>query len=69
RSKWASSFDSFVGNSSLESSSDTLEAYLAAPVVSGEEIQRSGGRLAYWEQSLATRPRLARFALDHLSAP
>ena len=48
---------------------DSLEAYWAAPPVPHDVIQQAGGQLAYWEQALKTRPRLAQFALKNLTAP
>lgn len=69
--KWASS-SRVVPQASH--SPDSIEAYLAAPVVSKSDLSEAeggyrAGVLAYWEKALPTRPRLARMALDFLSAP
>ena len=48
---------------------DTMEGYLAEPRISDTELTHAGGPLLYWEAALPTRPRLARMALDFLSAP
>jgi hypothetical protein len=48
---------------------DTFEAYLADPRLPAAHIKEAGGVLKYWEQARASRPRLARMALDFLSAP
>lgn len=37
--------------------------------MSEREINRAGGVLQYWENLLETHPRLARMALDFLTAP
>jgi len=37
--------------------------------VSPYEINNAGGILQYWERLAKTRPRLARMALDFLTAP
>jgi len=37
--------------------------------VSIHEVNNAGGVLQYWEKLVATRPHLARMALDFLSAP
>lgn len=39
------------------------------PLVSTHEISGTGGVLQYWEKLMATRPHLARMALDFLTAP
>lgn len=46
-----------------------MEGYLAEPRISDTELTHAGGPLLYWEAALPTRPRLARMALDFLSAP
>lgn len=48
---------------------DSIEAYLQALPISSGELKQAGGVLNYWESALSTRPRLARMALDFLSAP
>lgn len=48
---------------------DSIEAYLSSPCVATSDIEEAGGVLSYWEKALKTRPRLARMALDFLSAP
>ncbi|KAG8726396.1 hypothetical protein FRC11_000220, partial [Ceratobasidium sp. 423] len=45
---------------------DTIEAYLASNV---ESVAPYGGPVQYWSAKLDTNPRLARMALDYLSAP
>lgn len=69
--KWASSSRAILQTSH---SPDSIEAYLAAPVVSKSDLSEAeggyrAGVLAYWEKALPTRPRLARMTLDFLSAP
>lgn len=46
-----------------------MDAYLAEPRISDTELLQAKGPLLYWEAALLTRPRLARMALDFLSAP
>ena len=46
-----------------------MEGYLAEPRISDTELTHAGRPLLYWEAALPTRPRLARMALDFLSAP
>jgi hypothetical protein len=53
---------------------DSIEAYLAAPLMAESDLTDAdggyrAGLLRHWENTLATRPRLARMALDYLSAP
>jgi hypothetical protein len=48
---------------------DTIDGYLAEPIVNNNEIEQAGGILGYWEQALSTRPRVARYAFDNISAP
>lgn len=48
---------------------DSIEAYLIEPPVPAHEINNAGGVLQYWEKLAATRPHLARMALDFLTAP
>jgi len=48
---------------------DSIRTYLKEPVVSIHEVHAAGGVLQYWEKLMATRPQLARMALDFLSAP
>ena len=48
---------------------NTREGYLAEPRISDTELTHAGRPLLYWEAALLTRPRLARMALDFLSAP
>jgi hypothetical protein len=48
---------------------DTIDGYLEGPVISDENLKQAGGVLKYWEQALPSRPRVARMALDFLSAP
>ena len=40
-----------------------------SPPIPKPEIKAAGGVLKYWENSCAARPKLARMALDFLSAP
>lgn len=46
-----------------------MDGYLAEPKISDTELFQAKGPLLYWEAALQTRPRLARMALDFLSAP
>ncbi|CUA75529.1 Putative AC transposase [Rhizoctonia solani] len=46
--------------------SDSIEAYLASNV---ESVTTYGGPMQYWSSKLDTNPRLARMALDYLTAP
>ena len=46
-----------------------MEAYLTEPRTSDTKSLHAKGPLLYWEAALQTRPRLARMALDFLSAP
>ena len=46
-----------------------MEAYLAEPRISDTVLLHARGPMLYWETALKTRPRLARMALDFLSAP
>ena len=68
RGRWASSFQR-ASTSTSANNPDSIEAYLSAPIMSSEDLKVSGGPLVYWEQARRTRPRLARMALDFLSAP
>jgi len=52
-----------------EHAHDSIDAYLTEPLVPTHEINNAGGVLQYWERHLATRPHLARMALDFLTAP
>jgi len=48
---------------------DSIEALLSEPPVSSSDLKLAGGPLLHWERALPTRSRLARMALDFLSAP
>jgi hypothetical protein len=48
---------------------DSINTYLNEPPVNPQVIQNAGGVLLYWEKLAATRPHLARMALDFLTAP
>ena len=50
---------------------DSIEGYLRTEPVSSEAIRIAGGPLQYWElqRSSGVRARLAKFAIDYLSAP
>lgn len=48
---------------------DDIEDYFRSPLVQEGVISECGGVLAYWTSKLETRPRVARMALDYLSAP
>ena len=48
---------------------DSIENYLDSPPIPKSEVKAAGGVLKYWENSRTTRPKLARMALDFLSAP
>lgn len=51
------------------SDADTIEAYLAEPVITGEELSRIGGVMKYWYAKETNHPSLARMASDFCSAP
>jgi hypothetical protein len=68
KSIWASSHRT-NSLASIIHDPDSIEAYLTAPQVSTEDVQQAGGLLNYWEQARKSRPRLARMALDFLTAP
>src|SRR4051812_34420955 len=68
-SVWASAFRTSSASSAIQHDPDSIEAYLSTPQVSEQDIDQAGGVLAYWEQARETRPKLARMALDFLSAP
>ncbi|KAF7319813.1 Dimer-Tnp-hAT domain-containing protein [Mycena kentingensis (nom. inval.)] len=72
--------DDYDNNSmATATNQDTIEAYFAAPPVPVIEIRSvgkpgpngagKGDVCDYWEKAKATRPRLAKFALKHLTAP
>jgi hypothetical protein len=67
RSKWATPHHSTTTPSAHHP--DTIDAYLESPPLTAQELEQAGGPLAYWERALVTRPRLARMALDFLTAP
>jgi hypothetical protein len=67
KSVWASSYRS--SSMSAVYDIDSLETYLASPLVSETDIAQAGGLLLYWEQARANRPKLAKMALDFLTAP
>ncbi|GBE89936.1 Putative AC transposase OS=Zea mays PE=2 SV=2 [Sparassis crispa] len=67
RGKWASSFRNEPSTSTHPI--DSIDAYLESPLVSRDDVKQAGGVLAYWAQASKTRPRLARMALDFLTAP
>ncbi|GAB1527909.1 hypothetical protein RhiTH_011097 [Rhizoctonia solani] len=46
--------------------SDSIEAYLSSSV---ESVAPYGGAMEYWSSKLDSNPRLARMALDYLTAP
>ncbi|QRV82293.1 hAT family dimerization protein [Ceratobasidium sp. AG-Ba] len=48
---------------------DSMTEYLSTSVENSAFIAQSGGVLGYWSSRLAQRPRVARFALDFLTAP
>ncbi|QRV96254.1 hAT family dimerization protein [Ceratobasidium sp. AG-Ba] len=47
---------------------DSMTEYLSMNVENSAVIAQSGGALGYWNSRLAQRPRVARFALDFLTA-
>ena len=68
-SKWASS-RSYTPVSSTENVPyDTMEAYLAEPLVPSAQIAAAGGILAWWEMQQVTRPRITKMAIAYLTAP
>lgn len=67
RSKWALPEDDDDERPSVVL--DSIETYLDSPPIKKSEVKAAGGVLKYWENCRATRPRLARMALDYLSAP
>lgn len=60
-----------IGGSSSTSNTDrdSIETYLSTPLVDIDDIKAAGGYLKYWQSQLGKRPRLARMALDFLTAP
>lgn len=48
---------------------DTIESYLSSTTVSKQIVKQHGGVIGYWTSELAHRPRVARMALDYLTAP
>ncbi|KAF8683458.1 hypothetical protein RHS04_02011 [Rhizoctonia solani] len=48
---------------------DSMTEYLSMNVENSAVVAQSGGVLGYWSSRLAQRPRVARFALDFLTAP
>lgn len=52
-----------------DSGCDTIEAYLGSLTFTEELINEYGGLLSYWTAQLEKRPRVARMALDYLTAP
>lgn len=53
----------------VPSNTDTIQAYLDSPVVSRDVLTQHGGVIPYWNNELTCRPRLARMALNYLTAP
>ncbi|CAE6455658.1 unnamed protein product, partial [Rhizoctonia solani] len=47
----------------------SIHSYLETPVVPPDVIRQCGGVIPYWNNQLDSRPRLARMALDYLTAP
>jgi len=68
RSKWAV-LDDDSDNEQPSAVPDSIEAYLDSPPTGKSEVTAAGGALKYWESLRTTRPRLARMAMDFLSAP
>ncbi|CUA75984.1 hypothetical protein RSOLAG22IIIB_01988 [Rhizoctonia solani] len=48
---------------------DSIHSYLETPVVPLDILWQYGGIIPYWNAQFASRPRLARMALDYLTAP
>lgn len=48
---------------------DSIQRYLADPIVQSDAIHDAGGYMAYWEKASVWQPQLARMAIDFLSAP
>ncbi|KIJ11940.1 hypothetical protein PAXINDRAFT_171565 [Paxillus involutus ATCC 200175] len=69
RSKWATIVHDSDNNEDSSTDPDSIEAYLDLPPVAKSEVKAAGGVLKYWENCHAITPRLARMALDFLSAP
>jgi hypothetical protein len=61
--------DSQSDSGSAQGDLDTIETYLAEPPIPKEVIKSSGGGLKYWESMISSRPKLAKMAIDFLSAP
>ena len=68
RSKWAV-LDNDSDNEWPSVVPNSIEAYLDSQTIAKSEVTAAGGALKYWESLRTTRPRLARMALDFLSAP
>ncbi|KIJ05696.1 hypothetical protein PAXINDRAFT_141102 [Paxillus involutus ATCC 200175] len=69
RSKWATIVHDSDNDEDSSTDPDSIEAYLDLPPVAKSEVKAAGGVLKYWENRHAITPRLARMALDFLSAP
>ncbi|KAH7101073.1 hypothetical protein BKA62DRAFT_608870, partial [Auriculariales sp. MPI-PUGE-AT-0066] len=59
-------WDSFTGS---DTSFDTIQTYLDEPPIDKQLVAGARGVIPYWTSQLLIRPRVARFALDYLSAP
>ncbi|EUC53992.1 hypothetical protein RSOL_025900, partial [Rhizoctonia solani AG-3 Rhs1AP] len=53
----------------VQPDTDSIYSYLETPVVPSDVIRQYGGVIPYWNAQLDSRPRLARMALDYLTAP
>lgn len=48
---------------------NSIESYLASPIVDADEVKAMGGVMMYWHRKEASCPDLSKFGSDYCSAP